>query len=73
MHVKKQELPMHEPRGAKTLILACSCRPPAPTIWKIPTMGTLPPPSPAMERVAPLELHEPVEAFDLPPQGAPVC
>jgi len=65
MHVKKQELPMHEPRGKKTLILAYAVSPTGADHMENPHDGDFASRSPAMERVAPLGFIEPVEAFDL--------
>lgn len=65
MHVKKQELPMHEPRGKNSLLLAYALSPTGADHVENPHDGDFVSFSPAMKSVAPLGFIEPVEAFDL--------
>lgn len=68
LHIKGQELPLHDPRGKVGLALSYAASPTGADHVRAPHDTAFQAPGPNMERIAPLGLLEPIPARELGPR-----
>jgi len=70
LHIKGQELPLHDPRGKTGLALSYAASPTGADHVRAPHDTAFQAPGPNLERIAPLGLLEPIPARELGPRKA---